>query len=611
MKILNLRQSSLTLALAVASVMSPATHAITWQFDELIAKRQNVSIPYYFYVGKGAQWQNVQFHANFETDNHATVFVTYDDKPLYRSDLNDKGELSFSIPPSKSGFHRIDLTVQQEAVFNSNRASYCLQPTHQFTYLNNIQIDYTPARLTYWLSQLPDALFNPQLRQQQPIVAQLKFNPNSALEASMLSRLATFWHFSTPIYWITQQNSANIKNRPANFIVDIQQSNINLKAAQVSIQLENQIPVLRIQYHSAEQLNTAINALLNKQYAQQLNVSAVSLIQQVQTPKWASLRKFESLADLGVSDIQLEDSSRSVSLSFPATWQPTDVLHGQLALRSQSGMLQGSVVQVWLNEYLAGSMSLAKLDATPIDRQFEFTGKYSPNITTYTMRLENSQINSEECLPNAKSALWVDATKSKIDFPHQYKNGVVAVSSSFVSNPIIAINQPDALGMAISLGQVAKKMLLTDDPVALNIARYNPSNPSKINMIVDRQQYQEQLKANTDTLYAAAAQHGFFVNMQNDQFWIITDSSTGAERFMQYWPLIQAQIPDNTVSMYVSEQGDISVLKQMVVDNQSLPIIHQYSLKIIAVAFMVMIVFALILLLWYRSRKKASKSEQE
>lgn len=153
-------------------------------------------------------------------------------------------------------------------------------------------------------------------------------------------------------------------------------------------------------------------------------------------------------------------------------------------------------------------------------------------------------------------------------------------------------------------------MLLTDAPVAVNITQYNPHNPNKINVIVDQQQYQQQLKANTDTLYAAAAQHGFFVNMKNDQFWVITDSAVGAERFMQYWATIQDQIPDNTVSMYVSEQGDISVLKQMVVDNQPLPVIRQYSLMLMIAIGVVFAAFVLMLWVWYRNRKKFQKSDQ-
>lgn len=612
MKIKHFKYHSFALVFAVASAMTPFVQATTWQFDDLSSKRQTITVPYYFYVGQGAEWQDIQFSAGFETDNHATIFVNYDDKPIFKSSLDDTGQLSFKIPASKSGFHRLDILVQQESIFKNNQQtnSYCLQPTRQFTYLNNIQIDYTPIRLTYWLSQLPDALFNPQLRQDHPIIAQLKFDQNSILEASMLARLANNWNFATPIYWVTQPPKPE-EHRSVNFVIEIQHSDAVLNAAQVKLASENQQPVLRIIYHSPQQLNNAINALLNREYAQQLNVSSATFEHSVQAPKWATLRKFENLADLGIADIQLDDSSKTVSLNFPATWQPTDVLHGQLALRSQSGMLQGSVVQVWLNENLAGTMSLAKLDSTPIDRQFEFIGKYTPSVTHYNLRLENAQINSVECLPNAKGALWIDATKSKLDFPHQYKNGVVAISSSFVSNPTIAINQPDALGIAIYLGQVAKKMLLTDAPVAVNITQYNPHNPNKINVIVDQQQYQQQLKANTDTLYAAAAQHGFFVNMKNDQFWVITDSAVGAERFMQYWATIQDQIPDNTVSMYVSEQGDISVLKQMVVDNQPLPVIRQYSLMLMIAIGVVFAAFVLILWVWYRNRKKFQKSDQE
>ena len=92
-------------------------------------------------------------------------------------------------------------------------------------------------------------------------------------------------------------------------------------------------------------------------------------------------------------------------------------IKGKLAFRAQSGLLQGSTLQVWLNEYLAGSLSLAKLDSNPVERRFDFVGADYPYVNNYNMTLINSQLNNEACLPNAGTALWIDANKSLVNLP--------------------------------------------------------------------------------------------------------------------------------------------------------------------------------------------------
>ena len=66
----------------------------------------------------------------------------------------------------------------------------------------------------------------------------------------------------------------------------------------------------------------------------QLNTATATLNGPVASPTWATLRKFETLADLGISDFTLENWSKNISLIFPPVWDATDILKGQLTFRA-------------------------------------------------------------------------------------------------------------------------------------------------------------------------------------------------------------------------------------------------------------------------------------
>ena len=60
--------SSLILALSSAHL-----YATTWKLDDVVARHVEQTTPYFFYVGKGESWQNVQFSSQFNV--HATEIL--------------------------------------------------------------------------------------------------------------------------------------------------------------------------------------------------------------------------------------------------------------------------------------------------------------------------------------------------------------------------------------------------------------------------------------------------------------------------------------------------------------------------------------------------------
>ncbi|MFM7852747.1 MAG: hypothetical protein ACKO96_12735, partial [Flammeovirgaceae bacterium] len=95
--------SSLILALSSAPL-----YAATWKLDDVVARHVEQTTPYFFYVGKGESWQDVQFSSQFDVQGSSTIIVRYDNQLIHQQNLSGKGTLNFSLPPADSGFHRLD-----------------------------------------------------------------------------------------------------------------------------------------------------------------------------------------------------------------------------------------------------------------------------------------------------------------------------------------------------------------------------------------------------------------------------------------------------------------------------------------------------------------------
>jgi hypothetical protein len=154
-------------------MLAMSAHAYTWELDDISTSTKYTVEPHFFYIGKGAEWENIQFSSNYSTESDTTLLVKYDDKLIYNATLNGDGQLNFDIPKSQSGFHRLDFIIQQYAkptTLNRTKDSFCSEDIDHLTYFNNSKIDFVPIRKDYQLKYLPDALFNPQARRPTPFV---------------------------------------------------------------------------------------------------------------------------------------------------------------------------------------------------------------------------------------------------------------------------------------------------------------------------------------------------------------------------------------------------------------------------------------------------------
>ncbi len=589
--------------LAFSLLAAQPAMAAEWLFSDSLSKNRQAPISQYYYVAKGESWSNVSYSASYNTDKNVYLVVNYDDKPIYRAALSNAGTLNFNLPASSSGFHRLDFIVQPNESVNSS--NLCLEEPLQSTAFEQAKLSYQPVRSALLLSDLPDALYNPKQNSTVPLKAAVLYSSQNIQASSAVARLLSSWEQSRQIQWVSGQESANA---PVDFKLILQQ-NSQLKIPTLSLSVQNNAPALTIQYGTDKQLENAVNALLNSDYLTQLQAASAALPDNISSPRWAVNKRFNNLADLGVQDFRLSQSKQEFNLNFPAVWQPTDILQGQIALRSQSGLLEGSAITAWINDALAGSMKLADLESDPVDRQFNIFSAEIGAAPHFNLSIENTVLANSKCLPNVQGAVWVNAEKSKLSLPYKLKQGVISLSAVLSTHPVIAVNDhPSSSSMAATAMQTAKKMLLTEAPVPLNLTRFDPAHPQSINIRVNPDIYRQQVQMHLDTLYEPTAAHGFFAVYQNDRFNLITDDAVGAETFNRLWPKIQDQIPNNAAKIFVSAEGNVYVLKKIALQPKSEPIIEQSNTFVGIVVVSALIVLFVLLWLW-RKRKNENKTE--
>ena len=588
--------------LAFSLLAAQPAMAAEWLFSDSLSQNRQAPISQYYYVAKGESWSNVSYSASYNTDKNVYLVVHYDDKPIYRATLSNAGMLNFNLPVSNSGFHRLDFIVQPNEPLNSS--NLCLEEPLQSTSFEQAKLSYQPVRSALLLSDLPDALYNPKQNSKVPLKAAVLYSAQNIKEGSSVARLLSSWEQSRPIQWLNGQEAET----PVDFKLILQQDS-QLKAPALSLSVQNNVPALSIQYGTDKQLENAVNALLNSDYLTQLQAASATLPDNISSPRWAVNKRFNNLADLGVQDFRLGQSKQEFSLNFPSVWQPIDILQGQIALRSQSGLLEGSAMTAWINDALAGSIKLADLASDPVDRQFNIFSAEIGDTPHFNLAIENTVLANSKCLPNVQGSVWVNAEKSTLNLPYNLKQGVISLSSVLSTHPSIAVNEhPSSSSMAATAMQTAKKMLLTEAPVPLSLTRFDPAHPQSINIRVNPDIYRQQVQMHLDTLYAPTSAHGFFAIYQNGRFNLITDDAVGAETFNRLWPKIQDQIPDNAAKIFVSAEGNVYVLKKIVLQPKSEPIIEQSNTFVAIVIVSALIVLFALFSVW-RKRKNENKTE--
>lgn len=168
--------------------------------------------PTFFYVGKGEGWQDIQFNSQFDVHGTSTIVVRYDNQIIYKQNINGKGELNFPLPPSASGFHRLDFTVLQKPLgVGQESNNFCIESSNLYTALIQPNLTYQAQRNTLQLNQLPDALFNSQLSRAEPIQAFFRIQLRKSFRIFHDSQISQCLEFCYPSSMASDPKSTAIR----------------------------------------------------------------------------------------------------------------------------------------------------------------------------------------------------------------------------------------------------------------------------------------------------------------------------------------------------------------------------------------------------------------
>jgi hypothetical protein len=534
----------------------------------------------FFYVSKGEQWRDTHFQGLYSSTGGASVTISLDGHYLTNQTIGQGGTIRFGLPTLNSGFHRITFEFKQQSAYSNlhkEKTTVCDVPTDGLTSISEGKFIYSrnnPDGLQ--VRNLPDALFNPQSVEKTPYNGSLKFDLKNPSEMTAIARLASRWSAAAGIRWL---NADVTNDKETDFGMEIRHAPQLASGAQIGLSQVSSHPILTIVYKDDAALDSAVNALLTPGYLDQLHSGQVTVPGNLPAPQWGTAKTFLNLADLGIEDFRLESGNRALSLSFPPVWKPTDLLQGSLALRTQDGLLKGSILTVWLDNAMAGSMSLDQWDSAQGTRALNYLGPNAPDSTYIGLRLESNLMANGDCQPQSRGSLWVDAHKSLVNLPHRFKTGVAAISVALINRPELSVDgSPGSMGAALALVQTATRMLFKNDPIAVKLSLQNKPGNATVHIQTNPAIYQQQVVQHQDRLFEPFAEDGTIVLAQNGQYQVIAANTAGAENFMRYWAQAQELIADGVTEALIARDGTFVALETEIPGTNDIPQVRESTI---------------------------------
>ncbi|MDP1539399.1 MAG: hypothetical protein Q8L72_01940 [Moraxellaceae bacterium] len=562
----------------------------------------------FIYVGKGETWLSPTFKSTANVSFPSSISIRLNGQAVFSSMLSANRVIEFPLGQLKEGFNRLDFLVRQTPLMAAEQSHInCEVGTFGVFNLGQGELSYTRQIKELMLSNLPDVLFNPHVLDRKPYVARIRINTESPTELTALSRLANAWPAVSGVRWVESTLS---ESHRADFTVEFNKDSQYENNAHISLYFaqarpsDESHPILRINYGTDQALISAINGLTNKSYLSQLKGNGIRVPDSINEPTWGALKQFNTLADLGLESFRLDSASRAFVLSFPGVWHPTGPLQGNLALRSQSNLIQGSNVTIWINDALSGGAGLDRLSDNDTSRIIPFLSKAPLDNNNYELRVESNLLVSNECSA-PKGSMWVDTELSEAGVPFRIKRGVSSINVHLVNKPTISVDGNEgAFGIATTLFQEAARMLLDGKPLRSTIV---VSEPAKVSVLVDANKFDEKVAQYPESLYAAYANGGVFVSANDDSFELLAQGAFSAENFIYYWPRVQSKITDGASEVLITQDGEVKLLKTVEKRDGLTPTVQDSTIYLYALFVTVLMITGLLVWLWW-TRRAGSKT---
>jgi hypothetical protein len=598
---------------------SISSWANTWPLSSIVYNSlYNMQNRQFVYVPTGERFTQVKLQGHITAGGSDNVLSVYLDGHL-QSVLRPSDGTNFMIalPDLSPGFHRVELVGHPTVLTSNNPKNIDCPPVYSLPLgISDLALQYTPLRVAEpQIAYLPDGLYNRSYPARRPLLGAMDLQPATPSAFGAALRLASWLKARRTIRWEGGLHAH------ANFqIVLVHQGTLG-PLARITVQepasiigdvtTQQSIPTLIIAYRNDDGLQAAVMALLNANYRHELLDSRADISSAVVPPVWGTLITPSTLSQLGLSNITLRGSEQqSILLSYPPYWQPIGAPTGHLILRTQAGLADGSHLNVWLGDALAGSDTLAFVGSGSIQRSLPVNGASIPRYTDIGLDLHSDLLANRVCDVPVPGVLWISASDSEIVIPHRYKTGIMAVLPQLVANPsIVTTNSNASLTAALNIAE-AEQMVTGGKPLPYVVSFTKPVGvPPALSLLVSQKAFSRITAAYSPKLNQAFLTQSVLLHInKSDMVQVIAPNENTLAGISAVWSKGLTQIPDGTLDAALNiESGTVQVLARSpttVLSTQGTLSNHQY--KVIGlVVFGIFLLFVAGLLLWLRRWRRS------
>jgi hypothetical protein len=606
--------------LAALSCFSISTLAETWPLSSTVYNSlNNAQNNQFVYVPTGERFTGVKLQGQITAGGSDNVLSVYLDGHLQRVLRPSNGEnFLISLPDLPPGFHRIKLVGHSTVLTSTNPKNVDCPPVYSLPLgISDLALQYTPSRVAApQIAYLPDGLYNRSHPARQPLLGAMDLQPATPSAFGAALRLSSWFKASRGIRWKGGLH-AN-----ADFQIVLVHKGSLESPARITIQepaggtiidvaTQPSIPTLTITYRNDDGLQAAVMALLNGEYRHELLDSSADIPSAVTPPVWGTLVTPTTLSQLGLSNITLRGSEhQSVLLPFPPYWQPIGAPTGHIILRTQAGLADGSHLNVWLGDALAGSDTLAFVGSGNIQRSLPVNGASIPRHTDLGLRLHGILLANRVCDVPVPGVLWISASDSEITLPHRYKAGVMALLPQLIANPsIVASDSSSTLTAALNIA-AAEQMVTGGKPLPYVVSFTKPvGGPPALSLLVSQKVFSRLAAAYATKLNQAFLAQSVLLHVRKSgMVQLIASHDNILAGISDVWSKALTQIPDGTLDAALNvDSGTVQILARSpttALSPQGTLSNRQYKLIVLAViGFFLLAVSGL--LLWLRRWRRS------
>lgn len=593
-----------------------------WPLEDARVTGMGGAAERFVYVPAGQEWRNVALSIYADVAAPAYLDVWLDGRRAYKTrierDTTVEAQLAGVL---RAGFHKIELRTMSIEETGANY-DYCSKSLRVLAAYSAVAVTFDRVIRELELRDLPDVLFNPQQPASRPWLGAVDCEVRDALAWSAIARLASGWRATAGIQWY-YNNSA--LPRSADFVIAVKHVADLRVAARLRL-VENRMtgpapgsqkspapgsesapPVsLEIFYRDDAGLWSAVSALLDRSYLRQLATTDADLLYSIKPPKWGGPYDPHTLADFGLDSSTLGGSlSRHLFLAVPAFWSLTGPVTGQLVVRPQHGLLQGSNVALSVDNALSGSIAFHEPPIKALE-YLPFAGAYIPSSHLIDMRIDATLLLTGGCTPGIDGRLWVDAKSSSIEVAHRAKSGVAALEPALIARPLMhAQPSPGAFDALMALAQSLSDGVATGPlPFRVILGTGENADPA-VRIRIDAGEAARLATRYVTQLNSVYAKNATWLIQRHSGIEILSADDQALVEFARNWNRARYDLLDGTRVALISSLGGVAVIEQAPL--ASLRANNHSYFQLAASALITFILAACGLLYWSLRRRRQAK----